>query len=353
MSPRFPTTKTPTHTVVTLDNHFIRLTTPPDTSADNPTGIHGFHAYLESTSHLLSMPSGAVSMQNRDHVHHIGATRADVRALYGLPLLQGDASISASLARKYLNELTAADRDHIVASLAPVIAENLAGIGQPDHQETHNTTGNAIAAFLSVVITMAAIVTGFIAGFTAGAAVLLLAALPVSWVLISTIRANRRFWKSQVDPIAEAFSYLEDEITLIDAAAVPELVITHHRLAVAELTICVDHADTALIEHRSELDEIWRHYENLTTQLAYFDERAGTATRSEENAAISAAVKAIRPRTDALLEQIDQHEAHLRRAHEDVTEITSQHARESIQRIAEDLSAPADTPIDNINPAEK
>lgn len=368
MTPRFPTTKAPTHTVVTLNNYYIRLTS---------AGVHGFHAYIESrfhayvesTSHLLRMPHGAVSMQNYDHLRHIGATRSDVRALYGVPLLQSEAGVSTSLARKYLNELIGADRD-TVASLAPVIAENLAdaedlaGTDQPDHQEDHNTTGSAIAAFLSVVITMAAIVTGLIAGFTAGVAVLLLAALPVSWVLISTIRANRRFWKSQVDPIVEALSYIEDEITLIDAAAVPELLMTHNKLAVAELSICVEHADTALIEHRNTLDEIWRHYENLTTQLAHFDECAGTATRSEENAAISAAAEAIRTRTDALLEQIDQHDAHLqqvkkqrqqleRQAREDVTEITSQYARESIQRIAEDLGAPAGTPIDNINPAGK
>lgn len=369
MSPRFPTTKAPTHTVVTLENYVIRLTVPPATSADHPTDIYGFHTYLESTSHLMRMPPGAISMQNYDHVHHIGATRADVHALYGVPLLQNDADISASLARKYLKKLTGADRD-TVASLAPVIAENLAdaenlaGTGQPDHQETHNTTGAAIAAFLSVVITMAAAVTGLISGFTAGMAVALLAALPASWGLISTIRANRRFWKDQVDPIVEALSYIEDEIALINAAAVPELVITHHKLAVAELSICVDHADTALIEHRNTLDEIWRHYEDLTTQLAHFDERASTATRSEENAAISAAAEAIRTRIDALLDQVDQHDAHLqqvkkqhqqleRQAREDVTEITSQHARESIQRIAEDLGAPASTPTTNINPAGK
>ena len=94
----------------------------------------------------------------------------------------------------------------------------------------------------------------------------------------------------------------------------------------------------------------WHHYENLTTQLAHFDGRAGTATRVEENAAISAAAAAISARIDALLEQVDQHDAHLqqikkqhqqleRQAREDVTEITSQHAREGIQRITGELNA--------------
>lgn len=321
---RFPTMSAPTHA----------LSTP-----EIPAGPIQ-HALGEDTS--LQLRQDTVLHPQAQHRFYIGATRDDVRRLYGLDLDTFGAGANTELLRSQISAVLPYIRRGDEPGLYEHLKQSMP-VGATEMSEKDETTYRrarllGVAALAPAMIwTVWPMYTD--AEFTLMPMMATLGLMAVIMAVWDTLkkRGTERTTQAYLDDATATLEDLSTTTTLVDITQAPALAYTQQVLL--SLEIAVDQ-DRVSIEPATtaEIDALWRDWQELTSTITTLPDTVSDETRTQHDGAIEMVATALSHRGAQLYQQVRSQQEIVAdaaiQAHTEVAEITSSVAVDSLKQLA-------------------